>query len=467
MTGVSLLVGVVFVITSIVTVLALRSSVMERLDEQVLDTLNVAFDPHDGAPDGDERGPQPRIGSLQVVFDSEGSVLSSAYVADDGTEVSLTAAQLGVLRDQHVEERRPVTVDLGGDLGAFRVASASRGGDTVIAGNSLDDVAATTGALALILAGVMAVALLAAIVGAVLFITRALRPLKRVASTAERVAQRPLAAGEVRMPERVAEEDTDPDTEVGRVGSSLNTLLGHVQSALVSRQNSEEQLRRFIADASHELRTPLASIRGYAELSRRENAPMTTTQERSLERISAEAVRMSSLVEDLLLLARLDAGQHLRRDPVDLTMLTIDSVSDAHAADPTHEWLLDLDEQIEVPGDENRLRQVVVNLLANARMHTPAGTTVVAEVSHDDDHAVLRVVDDGPGIHPDTQERLFQRFARGDSSRNRDAGSTGLGLSISRAIVEAHGGRITAESRPGRTVFTVMLPLERRDDTAA
>jgi two-component system OmpR family sensor kinase len=285
-----------------------------------------------------------------------------------------------------------------------------------------------------------------------------------VAAVAQRVSSRRLTEGVVAIPERVDAADTDPDTEVGRVGTSLNELLAHIESALTARQHSEDQLRRFIADASHELRTPLASIRGYAQLSLREDAPMTPTQERSFDRIQSESDRMGALVDDLLLLARLDAGQALREEEVELTLIAVDAVSDAHAADSTHEWRLDVSEElIAVPGDGNRIRQVVGNLLRNALTHTPPGTIVTTSLTQCEDHAILAVADDGPGIEPEVRDRLFDRFARGDHARNRDAGSTGLGLSIAHAIVAAHGGSIEVESAPGRTVFTVQLPLRSRE----
>ncbi|WP_307864292.1 ATP-binding protein [Agrococcus sp. TF02-05] len=463
-TGASVLVALALVITSIITMSALRSAEIERLDEQVIAGLEFAAgrpgDPG-GGPDGPGGGFEPaaRIGTLQVVLDGTGAATSATYAGVDGQEVPLASSQLDALVAADLGERTPTTVDLGGELGSVRVAAESRGGRTIISGSSLDDVDATTRAIAGILAAVMGTALVLLVVGLAVVVTRALRPLERVAGTAQRVAERPLAAGAVELPDRVGAADTDPRTEVGRVGQALNTLLSHVETSLAARERSEQQLRRFIADASHELRTPLASIRGYAQLSQGEGAPMTPTQERSLERIGAEAVRMSSLVDNLLLLARLDAGQPLRRAPVDLALVLMDAVSDAHVAAPDHEWILDVDETVEVLGDEGRIRQVMVNLLGNARAHTPAGTTVTASLTRDATHAEVRVVDDGPGIDRELQSRLFERFVRGDEARHRASGSTGLGLSISHAIVAAHGGTISVDSEAGRTAFSVRLPL--------
>lgn len=467
--GTGALVAIALLVTGLATSLALRTFVYDRLDGQVLETLQIvrvgggmpggSF-PSGGAS-GDREGPAPRIGSLHAVFASDGSVVSSSYTGDDGQETTLDESQLEAITRAELPSRTPETVDLGGSLGEFRLAAQEEKGMRVVAGISLDEVTATTSALTVIQVAVAGSALLLVLIGLSLVVRRTLRPLDRVAAVADRVAARPLAIGEVEIPERVPDRDTDPATEVGRVGHSLNVLLAHIESALTSRQHSEDQLRRFIADASHELRTPLASIRGYAQLSLGENAPMTPTQQRAFDRIASESTRMADLVEDLLLLARLDAGQRLRRESVDLTMLAIDAVSDAHAADPSRTWLLDLgdDDTIEVTGDENRLRQVVANLLRNARTHTPPGTRVVLALRRDGEHAVLEVTDDGPGIAPDIRDRLFERFARGDVSRNRDAGSTGLGLSIAEAIVAAHDGSIAVESVPGRTVFTLRLPL--------
>ncbi|WP_347754121.1 ATP-binding protein [Agrococcus sp. ProA11] len=464
-TGAAILVALAFLVTSITTVATLRSAVLERLDEQVLAGLDFAAAPREeptdgqGGPPGGSEGPAARVGTLQAVFDSAGAVESAAYTGVDGEEIPLATSQIEALRAAELTERTPVTLDLGGELGTFRVAADTRGDRTVVSGSSLDEVDATTGAISAILAGVMGAALLLVVIGLSVVVARALRPLDRVARTAQRVSERPLDVGEVELPERVAAADTDSRTEVGRVGLALNTLLTHVEASLSARHRSEEQLRRFIADASHELRTPLASIRGYAQLSQGEGAPMTPTQARSLDRIGAEAVRMSSLVDDLLLLARLDAGQQLRRERVDLALVLIDAVSDAHAASPDHEWLLDVEEAVEIIGDEDRIRQVIVNLLGNARAHTPAGTAVTASLTHDAAHATIRITDDGPGIDPELRERLFQRFARGDQARQRSEGSTGLGLSISQAIVIAHGGTIDIESEPGLTQVSVHLPL--------
>jgi two-component system OmpR family sensor kinase len=361
-------------------------------------------------------------------------------------------------------DERPRTRDLGADLGRYRlVARALPDGTTAITGLPLDSVSDTVFRLAAIITLVALAGLaLAAFAGAAI-VRLTLRPLHRVAATARQVSMLPLDRGEVALAVRVPEEDTDPRTEVGQVGAALNNMLGHVAAALTARQESETRIRRFVADASHELRTPLAAIRGYAELSRRSQEPVPPDVAHAMARVESQAVRMTGLVEDLLLLASLDSGRPIEREPVDMSMLLVGAVSDAHAAGPEHKWRLDLpDEPVTVVGEAARLAQVVVNLLANARAHTPPGTTVTVGLRTDPADpgwAVLTVVDDGPGIPAALLPEVFERFARGDSSRSRAAGSTGLGLSIVAAVVAAHDGTVRVESEPGRTAFTVRLPL--------
>jgi two-component system OmpR family sensor kinase len=313
------------------------------------------------------------------------------------------------------------------------------------------------------------VVLLLAGLAAFAIVRYSLRPLDRVVATAAVVAELPLDRGEVALAVRVPESDTDPRTEVGRVGSAINRMLGHVSSALNARQASENKVRRFVSDASHELRTPLASIAGYSELAARKSDALPEDVTHSLGRIRSEAGRMTTIVEDLLLLARLDEGRELAKRPVDLTELVIHTVGDAHVAGPDHVFELDFPEEpVLVTGDASRLQQVIVNLLANARTHTPAGTTVrtglAVESGPAGEIAVLTVSDDGPGIDPALQPNLFERFVRGDDSRSRATGSTGLGLAIVHAVVAAHHGTVRCESTPGRTVFRVELPAVATPD---
>ncbi|GAA4174091.1 sensor histidine kinase [Gryllotalpicola koreensis] len=355
----------------------------------------------------------------------------------------------------------PETVDLGGTLGEYRVAAASLpDGGHLVLGLPLAEAQATTVRLAIIMLIATIAACAAAATVGLLIVRLSLRPLDRVAGAATTVSTLPLDRGEVALRVRVAEEDTDPRTEVGRVGSAFNAMLGHVASALSAREASERKVRQFISDASHELRTPLASVRGYSELIRRSGEEISPDVQHSIGRIESEAKRMTAMVEDLLLLARLDEGRELDREPVDLSMLLINLLSDAHAAGPDHTWRLDVPgEPVEVIGDQTRLHQVFANLLTNARVHTPAGTTVTLGLRAVDGFAEITVTDDGPGVPAELQPVLFERFARGDTSRSRNTGSTGLGLAIVKAVVDAQGGTIGVESVPGRTVFTVRLPL--------
>jgi two-component system OmpR family sensor kinase len=351
-------------------------------------------------------------------------------------------------------------VDLG-DLGDYRVVSKlDPQGTIVVSAIPLREPQSTLLQVALVTAGAVVLALVIAGWAGAFIIRRTLMPLSRVAATATKVSELKLDHGEVDLAQRVHADYTDIRTEVGQVGAALNKMLDHVGSALEARHASEMQVRQFVADASHELRTPLAAIRGYAELSRRSRRPVPDEIAHVLRRVESEAKRMTALVEDLLLLARLDAGRPLANDPVDLSMLVVDAVSDAHAAGPQHNWQLDLpNEPVTVIGDQQRLHQVLANLLANARTHTPEGTYVTVAVTAARDVAVIRVIDSGPGIPPELQPHIFERFARGDSSRSRAAGSTGLGLSIVNAVVTAHGGEVSVQSRPGQTQFTVLLPL--------
>ena len=346
------------------------------------------------------------------------------------------------------------------DLGSYRVVAETTNGQTRIVALSLDSTHDVLLRVALVTGGAVLIALVIAGWTGAFIVRGTLRPLRRVAATASRVSELRLDRGEVDLAQRVPEQDTDPGTEVGQVGSALNRLLDHVRNALEARHASEMQVRQFVADASHELRTPLAAIRGYAELSRRSRAPISDEIAHVLNRVESEAKRMTGLVEDLLLLARLDAGRPLAHDPVDLTMMVVDAMSDAHAAGPRHYWQLDLPEEpVTVIGDGARLHQVLANLLANARTHTPEGTTVTVAVRANEQSAVMHVIDSGPGIPAPLQPHIFERFARGDSSRSRAAGSTGLGLSIVHAVVTAHRGTVSVQSVPGQTVFTVVLPL--------
>ncbi|HEX2705260.1 MAG TPA: HAMP domain-containing sensor histidine kinase [Candidatus Lustribacter sp.] len=455
---------VVTAMTGVVTVLAVRTSAITQVDEKLLTARQPLTNLRDadrpgGGQGGGGDGPTGLGRGLAYV--DLGATTIARVNTGVNTSQNLTADQVSAIITA-ADGSEPVTVGLGDGLDDYRfVKSTDQRGGTIYVGLPLRDAYETVRNLvrALVLLAGLGVILIAA--GGLWAVRATLRPLQRVAATATRVSRLELAEGEVALAERVPVQYTDPRTEVGQVGLALNNLLDTVGSALNARHRSEQRVRQFVADASHELRTPLASIRGYAELSRREKEPVPASVTHALGRVESEATRMSQLVEDLLLLARLDAGRPLVREPVDLTQLTVDAVSDAHAASPEHRWQLDLpDEPVEISGDPARLHQIIANLLANARTHTPAGTTVRAGLATVPEGVRISVWDNGPGVPKALQVNVFERFARGDTSRNRAAGSTGLGLSIVAAVAQAHGGRVELDSQPGHTTFTVTLPAQ-------
>ncbi|RNI20691.1 sensor histidine kinase [Flexivirga caeni] len=465
----------------------LHRTLQDQLDRQLYQSaLQQRPRASDRAGDN-QNGPPPAAGeSFRVtLLASDGKVAEFAYLSasglvpytdnvlyHDGKRSSLSSAQISTLNKAGLGSSAR-TIDLGGSLGKYRVmalpmtinstnittglpvqVSVTRIIGLPLGPNESTEFK-TAAAIGLLSAsGVILVALAATYI-----VRRNLEPLRRVAATATRVSKLQLASGEVAMHERVDAADTDDRTEVGQVGAALNELLEHIDNALTARQASEMQVRQFVADASHELRTPLASIRGYAELSRRETGPVPESVRHALRRIESESDRMTMLVEDMLLLARLDAGRPLDFRPVELPIIAIETISDARAAGPDHHWTLDLPEEgVEIEADEARMRQILINLLGNARKHTPAGTEVVVALRPQTDHVLLHVRDNGPGIPAELMPHIFERFTRGDVARTRTEGSTGLGLSIVSAVVAAHHGTVQVTSRPGETVFSIRLP---------
>jgi two-component system OmpR family sensor kinase len=450
---------------ALTTVLAQRAYLLGNLDERVGDAAERSLGGVEVGPGIDtdlmflkEQG--QAMGTLAARLDEDGKVTVAEVVTRDGERQALTAGQIAAL--EGIEADGSLHTRTVPGLGTYRItALTGSGGERVLTGLPMGDVEDMISGLVLVEAVVAAVG--PAVAGCVcaVVIRRQLRPLGRVAATAVEVSRSPLGRGEIAGLIRVPERDTRPGSEAGQVGLALNRLIDHVESSLAERRRSEERMRRFLADASHELRTPLASIAGYAELMNRGTQMIEPTL--AWRRVSAESARMTGLVEDLLLLARLDEGRPLESAEVDLAAVVAEAVWDARAAGEDHNWQLALflDSPALVTGDEARLHQAVANLLANARMHTPAGTTVTAAVEATGESCVVRVRDDGPGVPPPLLPSVFERFTRADASRSRTGprdGGSGLGLAIVAAIASAHGGRISVRSEPGHTEFTVELP---------
>ncbi|WP_405463823.1 HAMP domain-containing histidine kinase [Streptomyces anulatus] len=517
------LIAVVAAVIGSVTAIAFHSYMYGKLDDQLHSVAERAQRPPGPGPVPEALraagplgfvggGGQP-LGTFGALLGEDGDVTASKVVEDSGLRAQESAKPLTGEQRSALEEAAPGTgegarsVDLPG-LGGYRVeAATTTEGYTVLVGIPSAEVSGALTTLIVVEVCVTAAGLLAASIAGTVLVGIALRPLRRVATTATRVSELPLHSGEVALLERVPDAEADPRTEVGQVGAALNRMLGHVGSALTARQESETRVRQFVADASHELRTPLASIRGYAELTRRATGSRETPEpdpvtRHALGRIESEADRMTGLVEDLLLLARLDSGRPLSYGRTDLLPLVVDAISDARAADQgapgqvapdqgapgqeepgrvvpgqdaRHRWRLELPaEPVTVRADPDRFQQVLVNLLANARTHTPPGTTVTVSVRppvRAGGPVTLEVRDDGPGIPAELLPHVFERFARGDASRSRGGGtgtgtatgSTGLGLAIVQAVVSAHGGRVRVDSEPGRTVFVIELPAEEQE----
>lgn len=451
------LVALIAVFLSGLTALSVHRILQGQLDQQLLSaSVRLHQDPRGSVPRG-TGGPGQTQGLLFYVQGASG------IVQRDRTMDEVSAADAEVLNALTVGGG-PVTRTLPG-LGGYRLLVSNERGGVLVVGLPTAEMDASMTSILLAATLLTLLAIAVALLAARAIVERSLRPLARLARAAHQVSSLELSSGEVAVPVRASASETDPRSEVGQVGLAFNHMLDNVEDALAARQRSETKVRRFVADASHELRNPLAAIRGYAELTRRERDQAPPTTAHALGRIESESERMSRLVEDLLLLARLDSGPTIQPEDTDLAPLLADAVSDARAAGPDHRWTLTLPEHdVIARGEGHRLLQVVANLLANARTHTPAGTLVETALHSADGFAVITVTDDGPGIPPELLPRVFERFTRGDEARARAGGgvqSTGLGLAIVGALVEAHGGRVSVASHPGMTRFTVRIPLAR------
>lgn len=479
--------------------LANMDSELHRLSQRAGEHLDVEDAPDDGvgahddadddSDDGARAVPQsggrtPRPGGPVVPGGPKGPGFGGSgiaegtlqYVSEDGEAAGAVVSNFSVTYlDEPAlailaavpTDGAPHTVRLK-DLGAFRVTSQVVGDKTVLVGVQMDSVDDVVLMLVAVEVGLSLVVAIAAWFAGRAWVRRELRPLGVVRAAAADIASRDLADDAEDLT-RVGKEATSGPVEVADVAGALNSMIDAVEDGMERRARSEAKLRQFVADASHELRTPLASVQGYAQLARRDIDEASRTQ--ALERISSEGARMASLVEEMLTLARLDGNRALKREKVDVIPLILDALSDAHVVAPDHAWELGEASDIQVLGDEAALRQILTNLLANARVHTPAGTRVTVSLSRAPQGVEpakgapassmvrIRVADDGPGIPAEIRDRVFDRFVRGDSSRTRDGhGSSGLGMSIVESLARAMGGSVRLADADKGTVIDVTLP---------
>ena len=392
----------------------------------------------------------PTSASL-TLLDAQGNVLGG--IGGDLNATSINDNLAGLLPEEVAQHGdKPFTIHAPGP--DFRVIARAlpNNAGTIVAAQSLRDLERTTSRLGFLFSLIGFVLLLMIALASRTVIKVGLRPLEDAEKTAEEIAAGNLSA---RMPE------ANPSTEVGRLVTSLNSMLARIEDSFAVRTESENKLRRFVADASHELRTPITAIRGFSELHRQGAVTGEKDTAELIGRIENESKRMGSLVEDLLLLARLDQAREMDSKPVDMNKVVEDAVISARAAGPAHPvTFTSSGDEIFTLGDEVRIHQVVANLLANARAHTPAGTPITVSVKSTDVGVEVSVADKGPGLSTEDQKRIFERFYRADSSRVRTgADGSGLGLSIVDAVMRAHGGSVSVQSTPGEgAIFTLLFP---------
>jgi two-component system OmpR family sensor kinase len=441
------LVAAGLVVANVATFTFTRTFLLDRVDEQLTAARPFAAT---ALTDGGSFGqPPPGVlvppGTYAEFRDEQGDVVATTMF---GYEEAVQAPLPADLPDGGDDRTVGFTVGVGGTSWRAR-APTLPGLGTLIVAVPLTETNATLRQLLGVELVASAVVLAAAVVLALWLVRLGLKPLEDMATTADAIA-----AGD--LSRRVA--PAEKRTEVGRLGMALNGMLSQIEAAFEQRSNSEERLRRFVADASHELRTPLTSIRGYAELFRRGAEARPEDLARSMAAIETEAVRMGVLVDDLLLLARLDQGRPLEHERVDLGAVAGEAVSAARAIDPSRDVSLEIEGEVVVDGDAGRLRQVLDNLLDNARVHTPEGTPAHVRVARQGDDVVVTVSDKGPGLSPEARRRVFERFYRDDGARSRETGGAGLGLAIVAAIAEAHSGAVRVLDGDGGAAFEVRMP---------
>ena len=452
--GVIVLSAIGLAAADVATYASLRSFLLERTDESLQDLAHKAErEVRRGCFDRPGRPlPGASPGDFFQIRGTDGQVLCTRQAVGFGDTESPSPPELPATIAAPASFTAPARD--GGDRYRVR-AERDPGRETIVVATSLADVDATLRRLLLIMLLVTLAVLVALAVLGLWVVRLGLRPLDAIGSTAAGIAGGDLSR-------RV--ERAEPHTEVGRLGLALNGMLGQIESAFEAQAASERKLRRFVADASHELRTPLSAVRAYAELFTRGADRRPDDLARSMQGIARESERMSLLVDDLLLLARLDEGRPLEREPVDLDEVVGEAVETAQAVEPERPIELET-APAAVVGDRDRLRQIVDNLLGNVRAHTPPGAPVRVRVGRENGSALIEVADSGPGLGADDADRVFERFYRADKSRSRSSGGIGLGLSIVAAVARAHGGTVDAESEPGGgATFRVTLPLATNGD---
>jgi two-component system OmpR family sensor kinase len=453
--GVISLVVIGLLIADVITYFSLQSFLLNRVDDQLTNGRSAAVGVLGGPGPG--RGPENQfpIGTVVELVGRDGALLQAPLRYDFASSTS-TALPVLPKTIPASTEKSPAKVTLAGTGGVPEYRAAiwpedSFSGNYVVLAIPMGDVVSTLRQLLQLEALISLGVVVATAILALLIIRIGLRPLERMGAVAQ-----DIAAGD--LSRRV--EPANRKTEIGRLGLALNGMLNQIETAFAERTASNRRLRRFVADASHELRTPLTSIRGYSEMLRRGAAESPTDGELARRRIEEEAIRMTGLVDDMLVLARVDQGRPLDLEPVDLQAIATDAAADARAVAPQRDINLTSSGRVVVNGDDTRLRQVVGNLVRNALVHTPPQTPIDISLSTEDSVARLAVADHGPGLAADDLDRIFEPFYRADPSRSRDSGGAGLGLSIVSAVVTAHGGHVKVhETEGGGATFEVELPL--------